>query len=51
MAFAGLLSGAEATLPLFSDNIPRNMFGGLLFMVIASAFIARLVAQRGIDGQ
>ena len=45
---AGILSGIEVILPFFSDEIPRNLFAILSFMAVAAAFIARLVAQRGI---
>lgn len=45
---AGVLSGLEVILPFFSDEIPRNLFAALSFMAVAAAFIARLVAQRGI---
>lgn len=45
---AGLLSGFEVILPFFSDEIPRNLFAALSFVAVAAAFIARLVAQRGI---
>ena len=45
---AGLLSGAEVALPLFADSIPRNLFAALSFLCVCLAFVARLVAQRGI---
>ena len=45
---AGSLSGLEVILPFFSDDIPRNLFAALSFVAVAAAFIARLVAQRGI---
>jgi hypothetical protein len=45
---AGLLSGCEIVLPLFADQIPRNLFAVLSFAAVAAAFIARLVAQKGI---
>ena len=45
---AGILSGIEVILPLFSDEIPRNLFAALSFMAVSAAFVARLVAQKGI---
>lgn len=45
---AGLLSGCEIVLPLFADQIPRNLFAVLSFAAVAAAFVARLVAQKGI---
>ena len=45
---AGILSGLEVILPFFSEDIPRNTFAVLSFVAVAAAFIARLVAQRGI---
>jgi len=45
---AGILSGIEMALPLFSDAIPRNLFAILSFVSVSAAFVARLVAQKGI---
>lgn len=45
MILAGLLTGAEIILPLFSDSIPRNTFAVLSFAAVAAALVARLVAQ------
>jgi len=45
---AGLLSGCEIALPLFADQIPRNLFAVLSFVAVAAAFVARLIAQKGI---
>lgn len=45
---AGILSGLEVILPFFAEDIPRNIFAVLSFVAVAAAFIARLVAQRGI---
>lgn len=51
MLIAGLLSGCEAILPLFSDSfpMPRWASSALVAVVIAAAFITRLLAQRGKD--
>jgi hypothetical protein len=48
MALAGLLSGCEVVLPLFSDAIPRSTFAVLSFLAVGGAFVSRLVAQEGI---
>lgn len=45
---AGVLSGIEVILPFFSEDIPRNIFAVLSFILVSAAFIARLVAQKGI---
>jgi len=45
---AGVLSGLEVILPFFSEDIPRNTFAALSFVCVCAAFVARLVAQRGI---
>lgn len=52
MLIAGLLSGCEAILPLFSDSIPipRWASSALVAVVIMAAFVTRLLAQRGKDG-
>ena len=48
MAAAGILSGAEVALPFFQDFIPRGTFAALSGICVGSAFVARLVAQRGL---
>lgn len=45
---AGLLSGCEVALPLIGDWFTPGVFAGLSFAFTAAAFIARLVAQKGI---
>ena len=49
MILAGLLSGIEVVLPFFSTSIPRGPFAVLSFLAVASAFVARLVAQKDIQ--
>lgn len=49
MVLAGVLSGVEAVLPLFSDVLPRGLFALLTVLVIAGAMIARLLIQRMDD--
>lgn len=46
MVLAGVLSGVEIILPMFSDSIPRGTFAALSAAATASAFVARLLAQR-----
>jgi len=48
LVLAGVLSGLEVILPFFSDEIPRNLFAVLSFVAVSAAFVARLVAQKGI---
>lgn len=48
LAMAGLLSGAEVILPLFHDDIPKNIFATLSMVFVTAAFVARLVAQRDV---
>lgn len=48
MVIAGVLSGVEVILPLFHENIPKNLFAALSMVFVAAAFVARLVAQNGI---
>ena len=48
MILAGVLSGLEVILPFYSDEIPRDLFAALSFVAVSAAFVARLVAQRGI---
>lgn len=50
MLLAALLSAAEAVLPFFSDEIDRRLFALLLAGLTFAALIARLVAQKGLDG-
>lgn len=45
---AGLLSGVELVLPLFSETFPRGVFGLLSFCATVAATVARFVAQKGI---
>lgn len=50
MLLAGVLSAAEAVVPFFSDVIDRRVFALLLAGLTFSALVARIVAQRGLDG-
>lgn len=46
LLLAALLSGVEVALPFFSGTLPRGPFAALSFLAVASAFVARLVAQK-----
>lgn len=46
---AGLFSGLEVVVPLFSDAIPRNTFALLSGISTAGALIARVMMQRNMD--
>lgn len=48
MLLAGILTGCETILPLFADELPRGVFAALSMLVIASAMVARLVAQKNL---
>ena len=45
---AGILSGIEVVLPLIGDQFAPGTFAALSFISVAAAFVARLVAQKGI---
>lgn len=49
MLLAAVLSGVEVVLPFFSESIPRGTFAVLSGLTVAGAFVARLVAQKGIS--
>jgi hypothetical protein len=42
---AALLSGVEVALPLFVDELPRNLFASLAFVAAVGSAWARVVAQ------
>lgn len=46
IAVAGILSGCELIIPMFSGLLPRGIFAALSFVTTAGALIARLVAQK-----
>lgn len=50
MALAAVLSAAEALLTLFPEVVPldRQALAVLVPVVIAAAFVSRLVAQKGV---
>ncbi len=48
---AGLLSGAEVALPFIDDRLPRGVFAALSLIVTGAAFVARILAQRGLHDE
>lgn len=48
LLIAGLLSGIEAALPFIDDRMPRGVFALLSLLVTGGAFVARLMAQKGV---
>ncbi|MBB3234456.1 hypothetical protein [Phyllobacterium endophyticum] len=53
MLLAGLLSGIEAILPLLDGvlPVPPRLFAVLTFLTVGLAFVARLIAQKGISDE
>ena len=49
MLLAGLLSGVEVVLPYFSSVLPHGLFAALSGVSVGAAFVARVVAQRGLQ--
>jgi hypothetical protein len=49
MIIAAILSGVEVVLPFLSESIPRGTFAVLSGVTVAAAFVARLVAQKGLS--
>ena len=45
---AGLLSGVEAAMPFIDDQMPRGVFAVASLLVTGAAFVARILAQKGI---
>lgn len=51
MLAAGVLSGAEAVVPMLGGYLPRRAFAIVVFVVVMGALVARFVAQRSMrDG-
>lgn len=53
LLLAGLMSGLEVALPLVDGlyEIPRGVFAALSGMTVAGAFVARLIAQKGLSDE
>lgn len=52
IVLAGLLSGLEATLPLFPMvlGVSSQALAGLTFMIVMTALVARFIAQQKVSG-
>ena len=48
MLAAGVLSGAEAVVPMLGGYLPRRTFAIVVFVVVMGALVARFVAQRSM---
>lgn len=49
MLLAAILSGIEVALPFFDSALPRGVFAAVSALVVAAAFVARLVAQKSME--
>lgn len=50
IVLAGVFSGAEVILPMFSDVIPRGVFAGLTMVTAIAAMVARVTVQKKLAG-
>lgn len=48
MLLAGVLSTAEAVLPLFADSMPRGVFAGATAVSVIGALFARVTLQKNL---
>lgn len=48
IVLAGILSGCETILPLFSETFSRGLFSVLSFLAVTGAFVSRLVVQKDV---
>ncbi len=46
---AGLLSTAEAVLPLFANELPRSLFSVATAVAVTGALVARITVQKEFD--
>jgi hypothetical protein len=46
MVLAGALTAAEVVVPLFAEDMPRNVFAVLSAVSVTGALIARVYAQK-----
>ncbi|MGZ2430356.1 hypothetical protein GGI64_006263 [Rhizobium leguminosarum] len=51
MLIAGLLSGLEVAMPYLDGyvDIPPRLFAALSGLTVAAAFVARIIAQKGMS--
>lgn len=50
-AIAAGLAALEATLPLWSDVVPDNVFAAMSSVVAVGAAVARVIRQAGINDE
>lgn len=48
MGIAAVLSGCEAVFPYCQAAVPRDAFIIINFLLVAGAFVSRLVAQKDV---
>jgi hypothetical protein len=48
MVLAAILSGAEIVIPMYADSLPRGLFAVLSMVSVTGAFVARILAQKGL---
>lgn len=51
MAIAAVLSGLEAIAPFAAPWLGQRTFALILFSIVAAAFVARLLAQKGVTDE
>lgn len=49
VVISALFTAAEVVVPLFYDQLPRNMFALLSGVTAAGALIARVIMQKDLD--
>lgn len=49
LAVAAALSGLEAIAPFAAPWLSQRAFALLMFLIVAAAFVTRLIAQRGVN--
>lgn len=51
MLLAGIFSALEVALPFFEHAIPQGIFAAASGLTAGAAFVARLVAQKGLKNE
>jgi hypothetical protein len=51
MAIAAALSGLEAIAPFAAPWLGQRTFALIMFSIVAAAFVARLLAQKGVTDE
>lgn len=49
LLLAGIFSAVEVALPFFENSIPTGIFAAASGLATGAAFVARLVAQKGMQ--